>query len=176
MESCSSDKISCSAAPTALEGKRAPWKCQLCVAAWICQPAQENPSSSKVETLISFLGCIGQEAWQFCTDPGIKNVGVDSFDQKGGGSSRSVWLLEEVPGRCWLGHPHQAAAAVSLSLQLEPSPCGGLGACLCSEPSLCSPPQQPTRSSGNVPVTRCSCASSPSSTTACATAAAWGTS
>lgn len=26
MESCSSDKISCSAAPTALEGKRAPWK------------------------------------------------------------------------------------------------------------------------------------------------------
>lgn len=46
MESCSSDKISCSAAPTALEGKRALWKCQLCVAGWF----EENPSFSKVET------------------------------------------------------------------------------------------------------------------------------
>lgn len=51
MESCSSDKISCSAAPTALEGKRALWKCQLCVAAWICQPAEENPSFSTLNPL-----------------------------------------------------------------------------------------------------------------------------
>lgn len=56
VESCSSDKISCSAAPTALEGKRAPWK---------CQPAQENPSFSKVETKSASWDVLGKRPGNF---------------------------------------------------------------------------------------------------------------
>lgn len=65
MESCSSDKISCSAAPTALEGKRALCKCQICVAVWICQPAEENPTFSKVETQSTSWDVLGKRPVNF---------------------------------------------------------------------------------------------------------------